>query len=122
MTNRKNVYFPDHILEKLKGDDSLSGRVTEIIDRYFEMVRRTRIEKQFSEAELNLMRDACISWLPEPAATVFGGVALEVEDSLPDGLDKKWNVAAKTLLAKLAALTPGEEVALVEAVVDGRRP
>jgi hypothetical protein len=120
MTNRKNVYFPDHILEKLRCDDSLSGRVTEIIDRYFEMVRRTRIEKRFSKAEMNLMRDACLSWLPEPAATVFGGVALEVEDSLPDGLDKKWGVDAHALIAKLNGLGPGEEVALVEAVFDGR--
>jgi hypothetical protein len=117
MANRKNIYFPDHILEKLRGDDmSLSGRVTEIVDRYFEMLRRIRIEKEFTTAEMNLMKDACRSWLPEPAATVFGGVALEVEDSLPYGLDKKWKVNAKELLAKLEELTPGEEIALVEAV------
>ena len=110
---RKNVYLSERTLEQLDGD-GLSSRITQIVDRYSEMVRRIRIEKKFTEAERNLIRDACLSWLPEPAATIFGGVALEVEDSLPDRLDAKWQVDAQTLLTKLAALSPGEEVALVD--------
>lgn len=118
--SRKNVYMPGPILDRLADRGGLSGAIVTIVDRYFEMIRRTRIERRFSEAEINLMRDACISWLPEPAAAVFGGVALEVEDGLADGLAEKWGVDAEALLTKLKALTPGEEVALVELVAPPR--
>lgn len=117
MSNRKNIYLPDHILDRLakRGpDDSLSGSITTILDRYFEIMRRTKPWTKFSEAEIGIMRDACMSWLPDPATTIFGGIAMEVEDSIPDGLEKKWNVDVKALLAKLADLSPAEEVALVD--------
>lgn len=121
MTNRKNVYFPDDILVLLQGKGSLSGRVTTIIDRYHEMVRRTRIERHFSQAEMACVLDACMNWLAEPAPTVFGGAALEVEDSLADGIAEKWGVDGGALLSKLKALTPGQEVALVEAIEAAKR-
>jgi len=120
MSNRKNVYLPDRILDALSGHGSLSGRITTILDRYHEMVRRTRIHQKFSERELGLMRAACNGWHAEPAAAVFGGVALEVEDALPDGLADEWEVDAAALLQKLRALSPGEEIALVEAVAAQR--
>lgn len=116
MSNRKNIYLPAHILASLQGHGSLSGRITTVLDRYHEMVRRTRIERKFTAGEISLMRDACNGWLPEPAAALFGGVALEVEDAAGDGLAEKWGVDAKSLLKKLEALTPGEEVALVDLI------
>lgn len=120
MSNRKNVYLPDHVLAQLQGHGSLSGRVTMILDRYHEMIRRTRITRKFTDAEISLMREACQGWVPEPAATVFGGVALEVEDGLSDGLAEKWGVDPVALLKKLKSLTPGEEIALAEAVAPQR--
>ena len=76
--------------------------------------RRTRIERKFSDAERNAILDATISWLVDPAAAVFGGVAMEIEDAIPDGLAEKWGVDVGALLEKLRNLTPGDEVALVE--------
>lgn len=117
MSNRKNIYLPDHILERLakRGPDtSLSGSICSILDRYFEIMRRTKPWTKFSEAEIGIMRDACMSWLPDPASTIFGGIALEIEDSIPDGLDRKWNVDTKDLTTKLKTLSPTEEVALVD--------
>lgn len=121
MTNRKNIYLPDHLLALVQGHGSLSGRISTIVDRYHEILRRTRIERRFTEVEFNAIRDACQSWLAEPAAALFGGVALEIEDSLADGLAEKWDVDAAALLDKLKALTPGEEVALVESIEGWRR-
>lgn len=106
--NRQNIYLPDHIRDYVSGHPSLSGRISTIIDRYQEMIRRTRIERRFTDAEMQAIRTACQGWLPEPSATVFGGVALEVEDAGELGTNKA------ALLAKLTALMPGEEVALVE--------
>jgi hypothetical protein len=106
--NRQNIYLPDHLRDYVSGHPSLSGRIATILDRYQEMLRRTRIERRFTDAEMQAMRTACAGWIAEPAAAVFGGVALEVEDAGDIGID------AQSLLIKLQSLTPGEEVALVE--------
>jgi hypothetical protein len=113
-SHRKNVYFSDRTLAQLGDRDSLSGRVATIIDRYAELCRRERPWQKFEEAELSAIRDACLSWRAEPAATIFGGVLLEVEDALADGLGEKWGVDSDQILTKLRALSPGEEIALVD--------
>lgn len=103
---RQNVYFPDPIIDYLSGAESLSGRVTQIIDRYRETLRRTRIAERFDESEMLTIRRACHGWWAEPAATIFGGIALELEDS----------GAPPALVAKVGELTPWEQVALLEHV------
>ncbi len=103
---RKNVYFPEHILDRLGNPESLSGRVTQILDRYFEALRRTKIADQFTPEEMLAIRQACHNWLAEPAATIFGGIALELEDS----------GAPAEFVAKVMSLTPWEQVAMVEHV------
>lgn len=101
---RQNVYFPDPIIDYLSGAESLSGRVTQIIDRYRETLRRTKIEQKFTPDEMFAIRFACLGWLADPAATIFGGIALELEDS----------GAAAELVAKIGTLSPWDQVALVE--------
>jgi len=118
---RHTIYLPGHVLGRLDSPDNLSGRIAVILDRYFETLRRTRIEQRFTEPELDLMTEACMSWLAEPAATVFGGVALELEDSRADGLAGKWGVDLDALLAKVGTLGPADDVALVEAIETRRR-
>lgn len=105
--NRQNIYLPDHLRDYVSGYDSLSGRISTIIDRYHEALRRTRIEKRFTADELAHITRACWSWLAEPAATVFNGVEIELEDE---------GDAMPELVAKVRALTPFEQVALVEFV------
>ena len=111
---RKNVYFQPRTLAQLGEGESLSGRVAQVIDRYAELVRRSRPEDKFSEAERSAIIDACLSWALEPAAMIFGGVAMEVDDAMRDGLASKWGIDGPALLDKLGSLNPGEQIALVD--------
>lgn len=103
--NRQNIYLPDHLRDYVADAPSLSGRISTIIDRYREALRRTRVEQQFSAEDLHHIRRACNGWLADPAATIFDGVAMELEDE---------GVAPRELLDKVRALSPFEQVALVE--------
>ena len=103
--NRQNIYLPDHLKDYVADAPSLSGRVSTIIDRYREALRRTKVEQKFTADELLHIKRACWSWWIEPAATIFGGIAMELED---EGL------APADLIAKVQALSPFEQVALVE--------
>jgi hypothetical protein len=111
---RKNVYFDDRTLSLIGDDDSLSGSVRRIVDRYAELVRRSRPWETLSEAERGAVRDACLSWIAEPAATIIGGVGLEIRDAEADGIGAKWGVDALALASKIDAMTPGEQIALVD--------
>ena len=118
MAKRTSTYLSDRtvdILDAAMGDvGSLSGEINKGIDRYHEVIRRHRgIEDQFSEAELNALRDVCNGWIAEPAATIAGGLAMELGDSLQDGITEKWEIDAPALLAKLNALPYAGELALV---------
>jgi len=113
-SKRKNVYFDDRTLSLIGDDDSLSGSVRRIVDRYAELIRRSRPWEALSEAERGAVRDACLSWLAEPAATIIGGIALEIRDAEADGLGAKWGIDATALAAKIDALTPGEQIALAD--------
>ncbi len=107
--NRQNIYLPDHLRDYVSGHPSLSGRISTILDRYQEMLRRTRIERRFTDAEMQAMRTTCAGWIAEPAATVFGGVAMEIEDAGGLGIDKP------ALLAKLAVVWTGSDGCYVKA-------
>lgn len=121
MAKRTSTYLSDRtvdILDAAMGDaGSLSGEINKAIDRYNEVVRRHRgVEKQFSEAELNALRDVANGWWAEPAATIAGGLALELEDSLPDGIAAKWEIDGEALLVKLRALSYADQLALVAGI------
>lgn len=121
MAKRTSTYLSDRtvdILDAAMGDTgSLSGEINKFVDRYAETVRRHRgVEKRFSEEELNALRDVANGWIAEPAATIAGGLAIELEDSLPDGIAAKWEIDADALLAKLRALPYADELALVAGI------
>ena len=103
--NRQNIYLPDQIRDYVAGAPSLSGRISTIIDRYSETLRRTKVERNFSADELSHIKRVCSGWHAEPAATVFDGIALELDDE---------GIAPAELIAKVRSLSPFEQVALVE--------
>jgi hypothetical protein len=111
---RKNIYLDARTLAQIGGRDSLSGRIRSIVDRYHEICRRERPLDGLSDAERSAILDACMSWLPEPAATIFGGVEFEVSDALRDGLAEKWSIDGDALVSKLRAMAPGAQIALVD--------
>ena len=93
----------------------MSHRLDQIADRYMEILRRTRLP-EFTEAELQLLRDATSGSFYEPAfqiAHLDHGIADAIEF---DELDRKWEVDGEVLLAKLRALTFVQEVALLEQI------
>lgn len=114
MATKKGIYFAD-AAEQLLGDIS-SGRVNQVLDRYAEILRRERIEKLFTDAQWNALRDMLNGTLSEPAELIRGSLAMSWEDSIEDGIAEKWDVDPQSMQQKLAALTYVQEVAIVEAV------
>lgn len=114
-TRRINVHLTQTTLDAAAGAPGISPGVNRIADRYREIVAGTEIEKRFTVCELDLIREACMGWAAEPAATIRGGPALEVSDALRELADK-YAVDAASLLARLQALSYPEEVALVDSI------
>ncbi len=114
MARRTTIYLTDRAESVLAGGESLSGAVNRVADRYYEIVRRARIN--LSPAEIDAIRDALNGWLAEPAATIAGGPALEVEDALADGLAERHGIDGPALVDKLIKLTFAQEVALVDLI------
>lgn len=99
-------------------DDSttVSARVNQIGDRYAEIMRRVQIEKRFTDAEWNLLRDSLNGVYKQPASQI-ARLWHGIEDSIElDGLADKWEVDGDALLAKLRDLQFVDEVAVVECV------
>lgn len=96
------------------GGRNRSHRISQIADRYAEIMRRTALP-DFTEAEWSLLQDACNGVLHEPAGMIRGGLALGVEDAIAlDGLADKWSVDGAALLARLRDLAFAQEVRLIE--------
>jgi hypothetical protein len=108
-----------HAIIGVTGDKAgitTSRRINVIGDRYAEILRRERIEKQFTEAEWNALRDMLGGVLSEPAALIRGSLIMAWEDSVEDGLAVKWDINAVAMSRKLAELTYVQEVCIIEAV------
>lgn len=114
MATKQGIYFGD-AAEALMGEIS-SKTVNRALDRYAEILRRERVEKLFSEAEWNALRDMLNGTISEPAAMIRGSLAQGWEDSLDDGIAEKWVVDPQAMSAKLRALTYPQEVAVIHGV------
>ena len=93
-----------------------SHTINRALDRYYEILRRERIERQFSEAEWNALRDMLNGTLSEPASMCAGSLAMGWADSLEDGIADKWGLDPAGMACKLQALTYPQELAVIEAV------
>ena len=111
---RKNVYLHAHTLAQIGEGGSLSGSISTIIDRYSEIIRRARPWERLSEAEQGAILDACMGWWPDPAATIPGGIGLELRDADVDGLGQKWGVDVAQLAARVDAMHVADQIALVD--------
>lgn len=93
---------------------NISRRINEIGDRYIEIIKRTEIEKKFTEAELNLICDANNGHV-EFGASMIGEIWQGIDDSMIlDETHIKWNVDRESFLEKLKGLTFAEEIAVIE--------
>lgn len=87
------------------------------LERYFWLLDATKIP--FSEAQWNLLRDACNGWATtmEAPETLAQGLAIQVEDSIDfNQLDQKWRVDGKELVNALKVLKPIQSIAVIEAI------
>lgn len=67
----------------------------------------------FSEAELNAIRDATLSWMVTPETASY--LWVEVEDAIRlEGLDRKWGIDGRALVERLRGLCPAEAWALMQ--------
>ena len=110
-----HIYLSHEATEALaqRASSNRSAAVSRMIERYDELCRRALPE--LSEAEWNLVYDACNGWLVDMARSV-AYLPHEVEDHIKlNGADAKWGVDGEVLMAKLAALDYAGCVAVVDA-------
>lgn len=112
MPKRTSTYLTDKTLELIGDAESLSGRLNQAADRYAEILRRHRPDRLFSAEELALLKKVCQGWAADPAATIAGGILLELDDAPAAELPTDVDIPA--LRARLAALSFAAEVALIE--------
>jgi hypothetical protein len=93
-----------------------SATVRRIVARYLDLVERELDQIELSEPEALLVCDALNGlWITEAAAVRL--LWAEVADAIAhDRLDAKWGVDGEALVAKLRRLTPGQRLALLDAV------
>lgn len=121
--HKRSIYLTERLREVMgpvgggsRAIVSLSGRITQIADRFGEIVARTRIQERFTPDEWDAIRSILIR-LPHESAGSIRGIAVDVGDILPhEQLADPWPIDVDGVLAKLSALSYVEEVAVVEAV------
>lgn len=114
----RNIYLTPAANEALAtrttGNRDVSQVACRIIERYAEVVKRRKPE--LSEAEWNLIREACNGWVVEPAAAV-GWLSMQVEDAIKiNNLDRKWQVDGAALVKKVRSLDYADCLAVVDDV------
>lgn len=114
MSTKKSIYFADY-QEWVLGDIT-SQRVNEVIDRYWEIIKRQKVEKRFETQEWkSLISKLCEHLLAErqlkegsPRAPLVKAYISSVLADHPD--------TDPGLLAKIQELTTAEAIAVMEAV------
>ena len=112
-----NISMPEEISTKIASrGDNRSGVITLSLERYFAILETSRraLAEKFDKQECALILDA-LNGIMFADTISLQLVYANIEDSLADGLDKKWKVDSKELVKKLRALTYAENVTLVDA-------
>lgn len=107
MAKRTSIYLPDHVGEFIRGygDNSLSGSIATLLDRYRAVTADACPELPLAEwCAIVDANNGCGVWLsaggPDPFASLWANVA----DSEPDGLDEKWGVSCRDLAEHLRTM------------------
>lgn len=113
-----NIRLPDHHIAALtERGDKLASTLREIIDRYLELLARGRAiaARELSVDQVALVADALNgTWMQ---ADTIHLLYAEVEDAIKlDGLDTKWGVDGRWLIARLRSLPDHVTAALVDAI------
>ena len=118
MARKLGVYMSKPLEALIQGrdglDESLSGRLSTVAERYALIVEKHKPD--MSEAEWNACRDALNGvWLRD--ALSLSAIWAEIYDAdALNGLGAKWGIDAKALAHRVRDMNAAEKVALVEAV------
>lgn len=96
------------------GNVAISQVARRDLDRYYTSLAYDLRGVALSEAEALLIADAANGtlWDAHSARLLWA----EIEDALPAGLAAKWDVDGAALVIKLRQLTPGQSLAVVDAI------
>lgn len=123
MSGKKSIYVSDRLAAVVgdlpaAGPVSLSGRINSIADRYGEIIARElpAILAGLSADELNMIK--MVMWSTEtvtsPAGLLLGGIAHNLVDSQDFELQDYPREAVDACIAKAVAMSPAQELALIE--------
>lgn len=118
--NRNHVQFDNkeiaaQIAERARDGQSLGSVAARDLDRYYALLAREYQTLRLTEAEENLVRDACNGTQWDVFATALVWAA--VDDGIRvDHLDQKWGVNGPALVQRLRMMTVGQSIAVVDAV------
>lgn len=120
MPRRTSVFFTDRSLEVLGENESLSGRLNQIIDRYDQLIsyaRRDALEHLTPE-ERKALKQAMkkINTANCTALEIAEAIATQVQDAEHEG---KLPAGAEALPAKLRAMDVAKRLALAEWIERG---
>ena len=104
---KRSVYFgaPIDTLLNLVGSDNVSGALNSAVNRYLAIMDDHR--PKFSRAEWCAICDMLNGTMMDDEMWMRRGgrlLAMEMQDSEPDGLYEKWEIDGPALAEKLAAL------------------
>jgi gamma-glutamyl:cysteine ligase YbdK (ATP-grasp superfamily) len=118
MSKKSSIYLTDDIRAKLRTPPrGQSAAVTATIERYDALLapEKKRLRTHFKEGEWNAMRNACNGTFWGAAVWIRGGMLANIQDSLDEEL-AQFGADRKALEAKLTALSPVAQFALVEMI------
>ena len=96
-------------------DGHMSFTAREILKRYFDLMERELRTVNLTRKEACAICDVCNGWAMDPHSIMF--MWAEVSDGISlNQIDKKWGVDGPALVAKIRAWTPGQTLAVADAV------
>jgi hypothetical protein len=118
MSSRKSIYLADASEKVIGHPGSLSGRINSIVIRYGNIVAATC--PTLSRGEWLLICDMLNGTVldtdsrdADPSRYLWADIS---ESGKFDGLAEKWNVDTADLSTRVRAMTPAEQIAILEVV------
>lgn len=114
MAKRNSIYLPDHIGEYLKsfGENSLSGSIATLLDRYRAITADACPELTVAEwCAICDANNGCGVWL-SAGSDNYQSLWANIYDSGPEGIDQKWGISHKELAERIRVLPMAEKAAV----------
>lgn len=100
--------------ERVEPGRSINQVVARDIERYYQALDLARAQVDLTQGEASLIVDALNGTFIDMNAMQF--LAMEIEDSLADGLAEKWGVDGLALVQKLKTYSLLQKMAIVDSI------